>query len=160
MAAQRDPNSTKQAQNEFNFFWQWLTNKQLPFPLLWWPTGTNMGLVRERVSGFASGESASAEQPHGFEANWAWTGDQGLMLGNFCDAISRQPIHSVILLQMAKGVLARARQKLFQTAAHRHAFPTSANFWAGEQKSSSSRIRISTTRFSCRRMAANLTSRS
>jgi hypothetical protein len=113
MAAQRDPNSRPAAESEFQFLFTWLTSK-LQFPSLWWTLGPNVGLVRERVSGFASGKSASGKEPRGFETDWAWTGDQGLMLGNLSDAIPLQPIHASLLLSLAKSVLAGAYQELFK----------------------------------------------
>jgi hypothetical protein len=108
MSAQRDPDSQRQADDEFGFLFTWLTNNP-QLPLLWWSLGANAGLFRERVSGFAGGRPA-----RGFQADWAWTGDQGLMLGNLSDAISRQPKHGPLLLAMAKALLAGVRQKLFR----------------------------------------------
>jgi hypothetical protein len=116
MAAQRDSNSQTEAESEYQFLFKWLTSK-LPFPSLWWTTGPNAGLVRERVSGFASGKSASGDEPHGFETDWAWTGDQGLMLGNLSDAIPGHPKDVGLLFSMAKGLLAGARQELFKNGA-------------------------------------------
>lgn len=113
MAAQRDPNSKPAANNEFNFLFTWLT-ADLKVPALWWQVGTNAGLVRERVSAFAGGKSAKHQQPYGFQENWAWTGDQGLMLGNLVDAIPLQPTHGPLLLSMAKSVIAGAYQELFK----------------------------------------------
>ena len=113
MSAQRDPDSRPAAESEFQFLLTWLT-RDLHVPSLWWSLGPNAGLVRERVSAFADGKPASGEEPHGFETNWAWTGDQGLMLGNLSDAIRLQPSHSGLLLSLAKSVIAGARQMLFR----------------------------------------------
>jgi hypothetical protein len=114
MSAQRDPNSQQEAENEFGFLFTWLNNAP-GLPFLWWSFGPNVGLVRERVSGFAGGKSAQGQcpAPAGFQPNWAWTGDQGLMLGNLSDAIPLQPKHAPLLLAMAKAIITGALQALF-----------------------------------------------
>lgn len=115
MAAQRDPNSRPAAESEFQFLITWLAGK-LPFelPSLWWSLGTNTGLVRERVSGFATGWSPVVPPPFGFQPDWAWTGDQGLMLGNVSDAIPLQPAHRGLLLTIAKSIIDGSYQQLFK----------------------------------------------
>lgn len=46
--------------------------------------------------------------------DWAWTGDQGLMLANFSDAVKLHPAESGVLLSLAQAVLAGVRQKMFR----------------------------------------------
>ena len=121
MAAQRNPNAKQAAESEFNFLFTWLTTK-LQTPYLWWNLGTQLGLVRERVSGFAGGKPSICRCPPdpdpdpqpGFQLDWAWTGDQGLMLGNFSDSMILQPSHRPLLLDMAKRLIAGVYQRLFE----------------------------------------------
>jgi hypothetical protein len=73
----------EQAERERAFLFQWLdeTDKERS---LWWDVDqtTGAGLVRERVGYYAKGQTAQ-----GFQRDWAWTGDQGLILGFLSDAI-------------------------------------------------------------------------
>ncbi len=111
MGAQRDSNSKPAADSEYQFLFKWLTGIA-EVPSLWWGIGTNAGLVRERVSTFKGGKSAG-DKFSGFQKDWAWTGDQGLMLANFSDATSRQPNDRRRLLGLAEALLAGVRQKIF-----------------------------------------------
>ena len=119
MAAYRlgasDAAAKQAAQSEWRFLLAWLDEKQ---DSLWWGLDDKTGLVRERVGHFANGVKA----PHvdnppfactGFEENWAWTGDQGLMLGNFSDAmLATSPDYREGLLDRAQHLLSGVRQHL------------------------------------------------
>lgn len=92
MAAHRlrrtDPKAGEAAKNELNFLLTWFNEQN---DALWWQIDANTGLVRERVGHFAKGLHAPHEDDDwtciGFQEKWAWTGDQGLMLGNLSDAM-------------------------------------------------------------------------
>jgi hypothetical protein len=85
MAAQRlgvkDPRAKASAQKEFKFLDAWFDMDKDP---LWWRPASNNteALIRERVSHFFNGAGATE-----FQREWAWAGDQGLMLGGFVDRI-------------------------------------------------------------------------
>ena len=111
MAAQRlgqtDPNARQAAQKELKFLLTWFDDKQDP---LWWSIDENTALVRERVGHFANGKAASAP---GFQADWAWAGDQGLILGCISDAmLDKEPGFREPLLSRAQQLLSGVRQKL------------------------------------------------
>ena len=76
-----DPKAKEDAKREFTFFWDWFHEESNP---LWWsqPNGQNAALVRERASHFANGGPNK-----GYQAEWVWTGDQGLMIGALMDRI-------------------------------------------------------------------------
>jgi hypothetical protein len=76
MAAQRN-SASDWAKIELKFLDTWLREKK---ESLWCALDDNAALVRERVGHFADGKRT----PH-FQDDWFWTGDQGLMLGNFSD---------------------------------------------------------------------------
>jgi hypothetical protein len=78
MAAQRIDGWTDPAKNALSFIRTWFVDNKTP---LWSTIDANAGLVRERVGHFANGNAAP-----GFQTDWYWTGDQGLMLGNLSDA--------------------------------------------------------------------------
>jgi hypothetical protein len=69
---------TDPAKKELTFLETWFNDNKTP---LWWRIDANAGLVRERVGHFANGSPAP-----GYQDDWFWTGDQGLMLGNLSDA--------------------------------------------------------------------------
>jgi len=72
---------TAAAEAEWSFLNAWCSSQQQPN--LWWPQNNGGALVRERVSRFADGKTAP-----GFQENWAWTGDQGLILGGLVGRIA------------------------------------------------------------------------
>jgi hypothetical protein len=117
MAAHRlganDPAARKAAESEWGFLLAWLDETQDP---LWWKFDDTTGLVRERVGHFAKGLKAPLHEDGrctGFHEKWAWTGDQGLMLGNFSDAIlATDPGHRQGLLDRAQHLLSGVRQNL------------------------------------------------
>jgi hypothetical protein len=92
MAAHRlrktDPKAREAAKNELKFLLAWFSE---PNDSLWWQIDANTGLVRERVGHFAKNVHAPHQDGDGlcigFQEEWAWTGDQGLMLGNLSDAM-------------------------------------------------------------------------
>lgn len=108
MAAQRLP-APGLAQREFAFLYGWFGASPNP---LWWPqtpTGS-AGLVRERVSHFADGTADS-----GFEPGWAWTGDQGLVLGALADRMrmpDEKPEERADLLRRTRALLQGVAQSL------------------------------------------------
>jgi hypothetical protein len=71
----------KAADDEYKFLDAWFSSRQ---PNLWWPQNNGGALVRERVSRFANGDTAP-----GFQEDWAWTGDQGLILGGLVGRIAK-----------------------------------------------------------------------
>ncbi|TAM87842.1 MAG: hypothetical protein EPN41_06995 [Candidimonas sp.] len=108
-AAQRlgltDPAAKTAAEREYVFLSTWLWSREPgPWsqePRLWWPQNTaGAALVRERVSHLSDGKSAP-----GFQSDWAWTGDQGLLLGALTDRINLDP-------QKYRGLLDRAKELL------------------------------------------------
>lgn len=109
MAAQRlgvsDPAAKQAAARELNFLLTWLDEKSTP---LWWTLGDDAGLARERVGHFANVTPAL-----GFQEKWAWTGDQGLMLGALSDAaLAAAPGSGGPLLARAKHIVAGVQQNL------------------------------------------------
>jgi hypothetical protein len=91
-----------QAEREREFLFKWFDEKDKE-KSLWWNVDktTGAGLVRERVSHYANGFTAQ-----GFQTDWAWTGDQGLILGFLSDAIfvAVEPGRDV-LIALAKNLL-------------------------------------------------------
>ncbi|WP_315830951.1 hypothetical protein [Bradyrhizobium prioriisuperbiae] len=109
MAAQRlgrtDPVARMAAEAELSFLSTWLNETSTP---LWWTLSANAGLVRERVGHFANVTPAL-----GFQEKWAWTGDQGLMLGSLSDAMQNAaPNQRPALLARAQQIVAGVRQNL------------------------------------------------
>jgi len=102
IAAQRlgrtDPEAKVAADREYTFLSAWLFSEE---PKLWWPLEMEgAARVRERVSHFASGRAAP-----GFQTDWAWTGDQGLILGALVDRMSFDKANYQHLLGAAKELL-------------------------------------------------------
>jgi len=66
---------------EWDFLSSWIAPLTLypPDPSLWWQIDPSSGLVRERVSRYKT-KPAPTETNPGFQMDWAWTGDQGLIL--------------------------------------------------------------------------------
>jgi len=79
IGAQRRGDSA--ADVEWSFLDAWLSSQQEPN--LRWLQKEGAALVRERVSRVANGKTNP-----GFEKEWAWTGDQGLILGGLVGRIS------------------------------------------------------------------------
>jgi hypothetical protein len=113
IAAQRlaanDPKTKEAAKREFTFLDAWFTKES---PALFWyqPLGGAI-LVRERVSHFF-GDKDNAP---GFQENWAWTGDQGLVLRGLVDRIlliGVSPDDRVRLIDYAKKIIDGAMQSL------------------------------------------------
>ena len=106
MAAQRlgetDPNAKAAAERELAFLFTWFS--KAPNPLFHRFSGTE-ALMCERVSQFHDGNGAP-----GFQNDWFWTGDAGLMLGALTDRISRakQPP----LVDQATSLLRGAKNRL------------------------------------------------
>ena len=85
LAAQRlsrrdNPSAAEAARAEHAFFMRWIADPDCPLlrPL---DTDGTAGLMRERV-GYLAGRNPAP----GFLPDWAWTGDQGLVLGALSDA--------------------------------------------------------------------------
>jgi hypothetical protein len=102
MAAHRlghtDPIAKKAAEREFNFLLTWFDATQSP---LWRTITTDAGLVRERV-----GHLAQSLPAPGFQLDWAWAGDQGLILGGLSDAMLHlDPVSRGPLLKRAEDLL-------------------------------------------------------
>jgi hypothetical protein len=97
----KDPNPKVAATNEYTFLSTWFSEQPNP---LWWPGSfEGRSLVRERVSHFSNGD----ETPD-FQLNWAWTGDQGLMLGALVDRIRLMgvsPTEGADLLERATQIV-------------------------------------------------------
>ena len=111
IAAQRlgitDPQAKAAAQREFGFLNTWLF--EVERDPLWWPQARpNAALVRERVSHFFNGKDAP-----GFQTDWAWTGDQGLILGALTD---RMNLDRQNLLRSAEQLLVGAQYCLVEDA--------------------------------------------
>jgi hypothetical protein len=109
MAAQRlghsDPIARQAAQSELRFVLAWFDEQECS---LWRELDANAGLVRERVGHFANGAGA-----RGVQEEWAWTGDQGLILGDLSDAMFQlEPGLRGPLLARAKQLLSGVRQRL------------------------------------------------
>jgi hypothetical protein len=120
MAAHRlghaDPDARQAAQKELHFLFTWFDEKEDP---LWWEFDENTALVRERVGHFAKGvRGPRCDGPPcwncaGFQENWAWTGDQGLILGDINDALlDLAPGFRAPFLIRAKQLLSGVRQHL------------------------------------------------
>ena len=111
MAAHRlgykDPNAREADKKALTFLLTWLDPKMV-FPTLWWKVNDNAGLIRERVGSFAS-----KEHDTGYQDDWAWTGDQGLTLGNISDAMNHlAPGFRGDYIARAKALIAGVIQKL------------------------------------------------
>jgi hypothetical protein len=118
MAAHRighsNPDAERAAQQELKFLLAWFDQTE---DSLWWQIDPNTALVRERVGHFANGVHA----PHsdngisctGFQGKWAWTGDQGLILGALSDAtLHLEPGFRAPLLNRTKQLLSGVRNHL------------------------------------------------
>jgi hypothetical protein len=102
MAAHRigksDPNAAQAAEREFKFLMTWFDETNAS---LWRTITADAGLVRERVGHFAKSLPAG-----GFQMEWAWTGDQGLILGGLSDRMmSSDPIYRAPLLARLQALL-------------------------------------------------------
>jgi hypothetical protein len=102
MAAHRigksDPSAKQAAERELKFLLTWFDEANSP---LWRTITTDAGLVRERVGHFAKNVAAP-----GFQTEWAWTGDQGLILGCLSDAMmSSDPLHRPPFLKRLEALL-------------------------------------------------------
>lgn len=105
-----DPAARAAAQREFKFFFTWFEDGT--DTALWWKLDGKgeAGLVRERVGRFANADGT------GFQENWAWTGDQGLMLGALSDAMTHQDAtFRGQCFSWAKQLLLGAQQRLTQS---------------------------------------------
>lgn len=104
-AAQRSPYRAS-ADNEFKFLKQWLELASDAERLL----APDTGLVRERVSTYASGRGVD-----GYQKSWYWTGDQGLVVGGLVDRMrlvgTGSPDYKYAL-DTARGVLAAVLKSL------------------------------------------------
>jgi hypothetical protein len=110
IAAQRlaveDPGARTAAQREYSFLSEWLWSQQ---PALRWNPPNSLAtatLIRERVSHFFN----STTPAPGFQSDWAWTGDQGLILGAITDRMNEDDDGR--LMDLAKGLLLAARTTL------------------------------------------------
>jgi hypothetical protein len=99
-----DTHAREAARKELHFLLTWFDEKETP---LWWAFDRDTGLVRERVGHFAKGTRA-----WGFQENFAWAGDQGLMLGNLSDAMMHLPPVRDPLLGRLKQLLEGVRQHI------------------------------------------------
>jgi predicted alpha-1,6-mannanase (GH76 family) len=104
------------AKKELLFLFAWFDQADDP---LWWTiddTDDKAGLVRERVGHFAKGVRAPNDYCGGctgFQPDWAWTGDQGLILGILSDImVSRPPNHRGALIERTQHLVSGVRQKL------------------------------------------------
>ncbi len=93
------------ADREFAFFSQWFGDSQQS---LWWQEMPDAALVRERAGHFY-GDSSQAP---GFQRSWAWTGDQGLILGALTDRMRLKPADRPDLLKRATLLLTGVRRFL------------------------------------------------
>jgi hypothetical protein len=82
ICAQGRDDATDAAKAEWSFLDAWFSSRGQPN--LWWRQNNGGALVRERPSRFANGNTAP-----GFQENWAWTGDQGLILGGLVGRIAK-----------------------------------------------------------------------
>ena len=90
---------------QYDFLSTWLWSQE---PALWWVhADSKSALVRERVSHFAN-----RDQALGFQPNWSWTGDQGLILGVLTDRMISDKENYPRLLGYAKQLLEGARSQL------------------------------------------------
>lgn len=106
MAAQRigqtDPVARQAAEKELVFLFKWFDDRHHP---LWWQLEPGMALVRERVGHFARRDEPIPPAP-GFQTDWAWAGDQGLILGDLSDAMLHPgPISRAQLLGRATQLI-------------------------------------------------------
>lgn len=112
MGAQRigrtDPLARQAAQKALAFLINWCDEKEHG---LWWQFGADAALVRERVGHFAS-RSPSVTPAPGYQDNWAWAGDQGLVLGDLSDAMLQLPP------EQRAPLLARAKQLISGVCEH------------------------------------------
>ena len=109
MAAHRlghtDSGARQAARNELHFLFTWFDEKEYS---LWWEFDQETALVRERVGHFANGKRAM-----GYQEDWAWTGDQGLILGCLSDVmLDQEPGFRGPFLARAKQLLSGVRQHL------------------------------------------------
>lgn len=105
-----DAAAREAARKALAFFLAWFDDQETP---LWWAFDKDAGLVRERVGHFANGTNGAGLPAGGFQANWAWAGDQGLMLGNLSDAMLHlEPGHRGPLLSRLKQLLEGVRQHM------------------------------------------------
>ena len=93
------------AEAEWSFLNAWCSSQQQPN--LWWPRNNNGALVRERVSRVANGKTNP-----GFQEDWAWTGDQGLILGGLLGRIAKGGQDAANARTQAKALLTGARLSL------------------------------------------------
>ncbi|MBW4549597.1 MAG: hypothetical protein KME35_00490 [Aphanocapsa sp. GSE-SYN-MK-11-07L] len=106
MAAYRLGGTSREA---LTFLFKWFNEKEYS---LWWVFDENTALVRERVGHFANGKRVP-----GFQENWAWTGDQGLILGCLREAMRRlSPGQQGQLINQAKQLLSGVRQHLVNSS--------------------------------------------
>jgi hypothetical protein len=105
LAEQQSPYRTY-ADDEFKFLKQWLDLASDAERLL----APDTGLVRERVSTYASGLPVA-----GYQESWYWTGDQGLVVGGLVDRMrlvgTRSPDYQYAL-DTARTVLAAVLNNL------------------------------------------------
>lgn len=100
-----DPAARQAARRELQFLLTWFDEREYS---LWRKLDANAALVRERVGHFANGVRAP-----GFQEEWAWTGDQGLILGDLSDAMLHlEPGFRGPLLARATQLLSGVRQRL------------------------------------------------
>lgn len=108
---------------EFGFLDAWLNMpspnpgpNQYKIPLLWWQDAAHtQALVFERATHFQDGKAP------GFQTNWAWTGDQGLIIGALVGQAIRPdtlPAKRKQLLKLAEQLLAGAQLRLVQPKNH------------------------------------------
>ena len=112
MAAHRigksDPNAAKAAERELKFLLTWFDETNSP---LWRTITTDAALVLERVGHFAKNLHAG-----GFQTDWAWTGDQGLILGGLSDAMmSSDPLSRGPFLKRLQALLRGISLRLAKT---------------------------------------------
>ena len=96
------------ADDEFNFLRQWFDLDSDAERLL----APDTGLVRERVSTYASGLQVA-----GYQESWYWTGDQGLVVGGLVDRMRLMGTHSPdyqYALDTARTVLAGVLEYLVE----------------------------------------------
>lgn len=115
MAAHRlgrtDSAAAADAVREHTFMFTWFDVPEEP---LWWQINPETALVRERVAYFANMKRAPSGDCYGFQNDWAWAGDQGLILGYLCDAIndSQYPDQRKSFLARAENLLVGAGTQL------------------------------------------------
>jgi hypothetical protein len=107
-------NANADAEREFKFLQSWF---EVRSNTLWWPQpANNAAHVRERVSHFApSSRFPTGKMNKFYQSDWAWTGDQGLVVGALADRMrlmSGGPKERSELLEKAKALIAGARYYL------------------------------------------------